>query len=833
MRLRGWIDSVGADVRFALRYFARKPMTAATIVLVSALGIGVHAAVFSLIQAVTLRTAPGVPRDDALVAIRGKERLQGESRWRYRLFSYPELRQIAGRRDVFASVAGWASQHVALDTGDGDGRMAQVQFVTGGFFSTIGIRPILGPGLPPEDRPETAEPQLVAVLGHALWATKFASSPDVLGTSIRVNDVEVRIVGVAPPRFNGATRSAEARTLWMPLSARTAIRAATAEALASPDSALFAAVGRLRAGATLAQADARVRAIDAHFAAQRTPGAAMHHAADVVPLRGNLSVHESDETAIMTAVYEAIALLILLITCANVSALVVGAGVARRHEIATRLALGASRARLVRQLLTESSLLALAGGALGLLVYWWIASLLAVRLPSQDISPDLTTVALTLAVAAGTGILFGLSPALHATRQGAADALKDSSAGATARSRLQRVLVVAQIALTQPLLVGLGAAMLLLAGDGRRRWAVETAERTIAVALAPPHGASYRRGADEASLAAAVRAQGRRADAAMRLVAAQPGVVGLVRGSASYARTELAVLAEDRGPLPRASEPLGVRMAAPDPGFFDLLGIPIVRGRALAPTDSLEHEVPLVIGSDLAHDLWGTGDPIGRRLERTGEERYMPRRYTVVGVYDSRRGVASGGQPVVYAAMRGSMFNAYLIRTAGPALATISTVRSILRAEMPETAIMQLETLAERDEANRAEALRSSGAAGGGGVLALLLASIGLYGVVALALGQRRREIGIRIALGARPGRVVGMLFGGGLKLTMAGLLLGLPLSVAAMTVFAAEVRLPGVNVPLVGAAIALLVIAVASLATWIPARRAATVDPMIALRVE
>jgi hypothetical protein len=218
-----WFESVAGDVSFAVRHLGRRPLTTLTIVLVSSIGIGVHAAVFALIQAVTMRPAPGVPRDDALVAIRGKERFDDEPQWRARPLSYPELREIAASGQ-FASVAGWTRHVVAFAGGAANGGMAQAQFVTSGYFSTIGIRPILGAGLPAADDRLGDDASLVAVISHALWATTFASSTGVIGTTIRLNDVPVRIVGVAPPRFNGAVPTAGSSTIWLPLSARAAIR---------------------------------------------------------------------------------------------------------------------------------------------------------------------------------------------------------------------------------------------------------------------------------------------------------------------------------------------------------------------------------------------------------------------------------------------------------------------------------------------------------------------------------------------------------------------------------------------------------------------------------
>jgi hypothetical protein len=372
--------------------------------------------------------------------------------------------------------------------------------------------------------------------------------------------------------------------------------------------------------------------------------------------------------------------------------------------------------------------------------------------------------------------------------------------------------------------------MAIILQDRNHAASADVADRVISVAFNLSDRNQFRDGQLEDFLRSdAYKTRAARVDAALQRVAALPGVVGIVRSTLGYSTMDLQVVSEDRGTLPRASTPVEVRVESQGPEYFALLDIPIVRGRALAATDTAAAEIPLVIGSDLARELWGGEDVIGRRFDSTG----TPRRYVVAGVYDSRRGLGRGSQPIIYAPIASEPAVAYLIRTAGPGAEMIALVRSIIRTDIPQVPIGVLTTLGEAYRVERAEVLTASGAAGGSGLLALLLASIGLHGVVALALGQRRREIGVRVALGARPQQVVRMLFGSGLRLSLAGLVLGLPLSAVALQVAQTQLHLPDVNIALVGAAIALLVIGVASVATWFPARRAASVDPVIALRTD
>ncbi|HEY9225679.1 MAG TPA: FtsX-like permease family protein, partial [Gemmatimonadaceae bacterium] len=539
--------------------------------------------------------------------------------------------------------------------------------------------------------------------------------------------------------------------------------------------------------------------------------------ADVVPLRGNTSLPTRDDAVVITGVFGSIAFLVLLVACTNVSALVVGAGIARRQEIAVRLSLGASRARVVRQLLTESAMLAIVGGVLGLLVFWWITKLVSSQVTDVDLAPDVATVAFTVFVALGTGIVFGLSPALHATRRGVADVLKDTGAGISKRSRLQRSFVVAQIVLTQPLLVGI--AMLIgvvgqTQGDGPNK----VDDRIVALRMMT-YATS---GSFEEKNAAVKKVE--------RIIAELPGVVRVVPDAVGYLNANVTVHPDDRGTSKRAAEPTAVHMEATYPGYFSTLDIPILRGRELEPSD--ERDRAVIIGDDFARALWGSADPIGKRFNQQSQIASLDNReLVVVGVYDSRYETTRGAGIRVFAASDGRLVHELLVRTAGPAAPLVTAIGAIVRREMPTVPISRLETLSRVKEDGRREALQVGGAAAAGGLLALFLASIGLYAVIALAVGQRRREIGIRMALGARAEQVVALLFSSGVRLSAIGLVLGLPLSVVALRLVASQARIPETSMIVVGGAIGALVLLVACVSTWIPARRAASVDPVSALK--
>jgi putative ABC transport system permease protein len=382
---------------------------------------------------------------------------------------------------------------------------------------------------------------------------------------------------------------------------------------------------------------------------------------------------------------------------------------------------------------------------------------------------------------------------------------------------LQRVFVIAQIALTQPLLAGLAMMLgFIPLAAGMMANHVDQRLMVLNVGFGSVNDTSR-----------AKREMTRRLVDQLSVI---PGVVRVVP-DAGYARTaRLAVHSDDRGPSIAAAEPFNISVVGARPGYFPLVDMPMVRGRDFTDSDTPWQAV--VIGSDIARRLWDSADPIGKRFQTSGN-RGLARELVVVGVYDARYETTRGGGEHIFVLQDDRTVNALLIRTNGPAAALLDSVRATVRRFSATAPINWLGTVASMREGSRNEVMLISSGATGAGALVLLLASIGLYGVVALAVGQRRREIGIRMALGARAGQVVGMLFAGGVRMSVIGLLIGLPLSVVALRALIVAVRGPQVSTTLVGAGIAASVLSVAALATWIPARRAAVINPVIALRAE
>jgi hypothetical protein len=448
----------------------------------------------------------------------------------------------------------------------------------------------------------------------------------------------------------------------------------------------------------------------------------------------------------------------------------------------------------------------------------------ASRIPEvRYVSPDFATFSLTMLVALGTGILFGLTPALHATRRGVAEVLKSAEAGTTGRSRLHQSFVVAQVVLIQPLLVLIASLVVKLNVPDRVTLPSGIPDRVLQLSI---------------DLDAMTGTNAEKNVALRRLVqrlSQTPGVVNVLPNPEPLRSATLSVREDDRGTLPRANDPIPVDMVLSTAGYFDLMGVPLLRGDDLPPADT---NSTAIISSDLARALWSNSDPIGKRFKQLTPAQFARRDLIVTGVYDSRHLPSGTSSARIYRSVKEWRATRYLIRTAGPATERADAVRRIAREELPTTPIDRPITLAQMDE-ERVNGMRTSGlAAFGLTTLVLLLASIGLYGIVALSVGQRRREIGVRMALGARASQVVGLFYRSGLKLGVLGLVLGLPISLVATRVLPALGEQAGShtqapNLWIIGPLVAAVVLIVASIATLIPATRAATVNPVTALRTD
>jgi predicted permease len=822
-----WMDALRGDLRFAFRYFARHKATVAIIVVVLALATGANTMIFSIFQAEFVRPAPAVPSSVAHARIWALERATTTARWEPRGFTHAELAAFAGRREIFADVAAWMEEEVILDAGDSTGaRGGGAQFVTPGYFATLGVPLAAGQGF----TRASDTPDMVVVMAYAVAERLYGDPLSAVGRRILVNEVPLRVVGVAPHRFQGALRNMHEPALWMPLSARAEVVRITPRWLTDdPSLSVFA---RLSPGASRAQAAALVQQIVVQTLPDSAARVGMARSAHVLNMLAP-APGQRNESLLAITVVMVIGAIILLVAWTNVSSLMVAAAVGRRHEIAVRLSLGASRMRLLRQLVTESTLLALAGGLTGLtLAYWVLTYATKVEIDGVDIIPDAGTLVFVMGLSLACGILFGLSPALHATRAGVANAMRASGKASTGRSGLQRGFVVAQITLSLPLLVMLGTLLSMVVGD-YRPLNPRMSEHVIAIDFRPLQngGPGQRREAVDSLVP-------RIASRAEVLVAVADANAFGVRG----------IKASDRdGRVTRDSAPTVVHLEGVAPGWFALVEVPVILGRDVSFADSAAADHPVVIGSDLARQLWGDANPVGRTLASPvllpGQDSIS---MTVVGVFDATRrlpgmrfngALARTNAPARVFTAHGKQWrrDQVLVRTRGPAAPFLPELQRLVRTEAPALPVVSMRTLAQADEQAYRETFKAAGWAGAGGVLALLLASLGLYGVVSLAVQQRTREIGVRIAVGAHPMQVARMFVASGVRVSSVALVLGLPLSVAALHIGMNQgiVIAPGVNPYVIGAGIAVLLLAVAAAATWVPARRAAMVDPAVTLRQE
>jgi predicted permease len=810
--MRAW-RSITADLGYACRQVPRRPLGTSVMLAVLSVGLGLNVALFALIDAFVNGPLPGVARDDTLVRIRGIARFSGRQVGRE--FSDTEVRDVSAERTHFASVGAWTSADVVLDVPGASDRLPSgaATFVTPAYFPVLGVRPALGGLLPPGDA-GGAPP--AAVISDVVWSRLFGRAADVVGRSLDVNGVRVTVAGVAPHRFNGARTGGSTMRVWLPIGLRSDVLRG-APIAGDADADVFGLVARLAPGTTVEAAGAAARSI-----AERRASPRAWKSADVVPaLAHNYFPPSGEDDGGGAGLFAALAMpiLVLAITCTNVGALQAGIALARRREIAVRLSLGASRGRIVRQLLTESVALALAAAAVGGAIIWALWRVFESRLPDVQLVLAWPVVSYTGALAVAVGIVFGLSPALHATRVALAGVLNETAGAVVARrSRLQSSLVVAQIALTQPALLGIATLLLDIRTDVARM--PDTAVAGHVVELLFNTNPRYGR-IDQA-----------REDAIERLrrrLLGTPGVVAAV-AQARSGGLFLDAPADGSGGVDVTSTIRVAAQSAP-PGYLDVMGLRLVQGRDVDATSAAESHV--LVNAALARRLWGDANPVGRSMSGELSPDAPTGTRTVVGVVDERAARTDAAVPRLYFPSV-ALTTHLLVRTAGPAASQIALLRAVALDEAPSVPLTASRTLESSEAGERRPRVAALRVAGGAALVALFIAAVGLYAVVAFAVGQRAREIGIRAALGADRRRVVGLFVSRGLRLSAVGLGIGLALSLlVANLAAAAQGNEPPAELPALAVAVAGVVTTVALVATWLPARRAARIDPLRVLKAD
>jgi len=824
------VDDLVKDVRYALRVLAKSPGFTLVAVLSIALGIGVNTSIFSLVNAVLLRPVP-VSHPESLVEV-----YTTSSDLEYSTSSYPDYLDLRRDNDVFEDVAGHSLMFAPV-TRDGVSRAVIGEIVTGNYFDLVGVGAEAGRTFLPEEGAAEGAPPVV-VLGHGLWVREYGSDPGAIGRTLRLRGLDYTIVGVMPASFTG-TVPGFSPELWIttamveevePIGIQNATPSPGRTMLERRGRRWLFLTARLKPGVTIDAAQANVDVVMSRLA-QAYPGTNRDRKGLVVA-RGDVRIHPMVDGLLTpgAALLMSVVGLVLLIACANVANLLLARGASRRREIAVRLAIGAGRRRLVRQLLTESLVLSALGAAGGLaLASLSTRLLLALQPPlpftlELDLGFDGRVFLFALGAAAIAGVAFGLAPALQASSASLVTNLKDEGALAdpsAGRFGLRNVLVVGQVTVSMVLLV---AAALFL--------------RSLAAARAVDPGVDV----DRIALAALdldmlryPEARSRRFfDELLDRLRALPGV-------------EAAALAQ-REPLSLnvSSSSIYVpgHQATPDdpaysidatevsPGYFEALGIPIVAGRDFTDADTPDSPGVVVISQAMADRFWPGESAIGRRLQLRGPDGPP---YEIVGVSADYKVRTIGETPRPYVhfahAQRFSAYAIVMVRARGSAAEMIAPLRQALLAAEPDLVIMAIQPLAASIAATLFPARAAAVLVGLFGLLALALAAVGLYGVIAYSVSRRTREIGIRMALGAEPGAVLRLVLRQGLTLVAVGIGLGGMAAVWAARLVAGSLYGAGAADPLAYAGAAALLVGVAAVANVVPALRAARVDPMVALR--
>jgi len=828
------VPAFSGDVRFALRQIRRAPLLSGVVIAVIALGIGINAGLLTVLNTYAWRPAPGIPPDAALARLRPMTpREQGGGLtdvW----VSYPDIRDLRKRRDVFADVAAWSSTRLPVDLAGGPENI-MVSYTTANFFRTLHVMLAAGSGFSGDlDQSDTP----VAVIGHSIWLTRFGGTLDVIGKTIRVMNVPFTIVGVAPERFSGIDVSHFGEPMiWVPLGARAALAPGAANDLTTRDAAVLRSVVRLAPGVRPGDVERLTSALAARFAREDST-----HAGLSIPAERLTGIAEgkADRTELVAA-FSLVVALVVVITCTNVSALLLGRAAARRREIGVRLALGATRRRLIRQMLTESLVYALAGTLLGLALYVPTIKIAYATMPEivYGLEPQPATFLFAMLFAVTATIVFGLAPALHATSADIGEVMKNSGNHAIRRTRLQMIFVVVQLACSQPVLV---VTSLVLAD--LRQGANDNADKAPATVVTM-----------SSMIFRPNSAGGAGSVAGERNVIAGPDVLRAIRRRVMMIPGVQSAAISTGGSLPTRTfiQGQGVSFELPGQGagsatgrlrplyvtanYFATLGIPLRRGRTIGIGEDQAGSTAIVVNQAAVDLLWPREDPIGKRLvRRVTQGLDVTTSLEVIGVAGTAPYANEESVPMVFASLltASSGWDATItVRTASDARTYVPPIRGAIREVEPYAAIANVITLAERYAGEQREAWLSNAAAFAVGAAALLLASLGLYVILAFAVVQRTRETGIRLAMGATSGVIVRQFFRNGVTVATIGLAIGLPLTVAG--IYLVKASLLGFTVRSVATVTVVVpvLVVVAALASWLPARRAGRVDPMIALRSE
>ncbi|MGB7284659.1 MAG: ABC transporter permease [Candidatus Acidiferrum sp.] len=804
------------DIRYGLRVLAKSPSFTVVAILTLALGIGANTAIFTIVYGVLLRPLP-FPNPDRIVELAGSYKEQSDEMD----LDSRELKQLQTYKGPFENIAGYTSVGYNLAVGSAAEHLRGMP-VDSSYFSVLGIHPALGRDFTPEDN--AGDGQHVAIISHNLWARHFASDPAMIGRNILLNGEPFTLVGVMPRDFAAIAVATDlpnsgSAHVWTPL-------ALVAKTAGSGEN--IGVLARLKPGVASAQLQAQMNIVTQDFRREfpNDVGKELN-----ISFRPYQQMIGADVRPYLLLLLGSIGF-VLLIVCANVANLFLARGSLRGREIAVRIAMGASPARLFQQLLTESMLVALAGGALGLLVaYLGLGSLLSlapVDLPrASDVHLDGWVFAFTFFTSLVTGVLFGLAPALEASRTGINEALKEGagrSSAAPGRARLRQLLVVGEFAISVILLTGAGLMIatfskLLHTDPGFNPHRILSAQFWLI-------GSNYN---SESQIATFDRAVVQRLESIPGVESAAVVAAGLPleRGGNNGVR------------MPNSPDWYSVDYREITPGFFRALSIPLRQGRAFSESDSETADKVVIVNQAFVREHFPGRSPIGEHifLGKTSCE--------IVGVVGNVKSYLDQPAPPATfvpaaqasygtsALFEGWFPRVVLVRSDVDPLSLGRSARDAIAAvdpTVPTGAIRSMEQVLSRSLALRSFMMFLLGLFAS---LALILASVGIYGVISFAVSQRTREIGVRMALGAHPRDVLRLILGEGLKLVLSGVVLGVIAALALTRLLSTLIYGVSATDPVIFLSVVMLLVAVALAACFIPARRAMRVDPIVALRYE
>jgi predicted permease len=811
---------VRQDLVYGFRTLLRSPGLTGAAILALGLGIGANTSIFSVINAILIRPLPGVPEPERLVTP-----LHTSISGTWNSHSYPDFLDYRDNNRVFSGILGYTMIHVALGDG-GEADHVWGEMVTGNYFDVLGVRPVLGRGfLPEEDRSPGAH--AVVVLSHALWKRRFGGDPGVVGRTIGLNGHPFLVLGVAPEGFLGANWPV-ASDLWVPMMMHAQVEPGFEDRLEGRGSHWMKLLARLKPGVTLRQADADVRTIAQQLA--DTYPENWGSGGSVVSARdGRFPAEAISGITLGARLALVVAALVLLIACANVANLLLARASARSREIGIRLAVGASRGRLVRQLLSESFLLALGGGASALLLALWGSDLLARFHPPVefamviDYRPDGAVFLYATGLCLLTTFVFGLVPALKASRVDVLSSLRGQVVVGRP-SRLGGALVMGQLALSLIVLAAAGLFLRSLAEAQR----IDPGFQKEGVLLA-----RY-----DLALLSYSEEDGRRFHRQLlEEVRALPGVV------AAGVSTDMPldydwsssgpVIAEGREPPPEGKG-LSTMVNLASPGHLEAMGVPLVSGRDFTAADTADRPAVAIVNQTFARQVFPGEQALGKRFRLGGPAEPLRE---IVGVAGDCKYFTLSEPPraYLYRPIEQAYRSAVIlqVRTSGDPLAAVDAVRAKVKEKDPRLPLYGIRPLDDHMEFALWWTRMGAVLAGVFGALALTLAAVGLFGLIAYRVACRTREIGIRMALGATRGKVTRLVVGEAARLAAAGLAAGLTGGLALARVMNTLLYGVGVLDPLTFTLVPLVLLAVALAAGYLPARRAARADPAAALRYE